>query len=62
MEMDEFKAEALVMHAQLLAKVKEYVEAAELLREAQELEFRENVADFLKKVEHIILVIEATRS
>ena len=62
MEMDEFKAEALVMHAQLLARVKEYVEAAELLREAQELEFRENVADFLKKVEHIILVIEATRS
>jgi len=61
-ELDDFKAEALVMHAQLLARVKEYVEAAELLREAQEIEFKENVADFLKQVEHIILVIEATRS
>jgi len=61
-EIDEFKAQALVMHGQLLARVKEYVEAAELLREAQELEFKENVADFLEQVEHIILVIEATRS
>ena len=61
-ELDDFKAEALVMHAQLLARVKEYVEAAELLREAQEIEFKENVADFLEQVEHIILVIEATQS
>lgn len=61
-ELDDFKAEALVVHAQLLAKSKEYVEAAELLHEAQSLEFKENVDDFLKKLEHIILVIEATRS
>lgn len=61
-ELDDFKAEALVMHAQLLARVKEYVEAAKLLREAQEIEFKENIADFLEQVEHIILVIEATRS
>ncbi len=61
-KLDDFKAEALVMHGQLLAKIKEYVEAAELLREAQEIEFKANVADFLKQVEHIILVIEATRS
>ena len=61
-KLDDFKAEALVMHGQLLAKIKEYVEAAELLREAQEIEFKANVADFLKQVEHIILVIEATRA
>ena len=61
-ELDDFKAEALVMHAQLLARGKEYTESAELLREAQEIEFKENVEDFLKKVEHIILVVEATQS
>ncbi len=58
--LDDFKAEALVAHAQLLAKSKEYVEAAELLREAQSIDFKDSVEDFLKKVEHIILVIEAT--
>jgi tetratricopeptide (TPR) repeat protein len=61
-ELDDIKAEALVMHAQLLARGKQYIESAELLREAQEIEFKENVADFLEKVEHIILVIEATNS
>ena len=59
-ELDDYKAKALVAHAQLLAKGKEYYEAAELLQEAQNIDFKDNVADFLEKVEHIILVVEAT--
>lgn len=59
-KLDDFKAEALVAHAQLLTKIKDWDKAAELLTEAQEVDFKENVQDFLEQVERIQMITAAT--
>ncbi len=52
--LDGFEADAKVRHAQLLAtKQGRYAEALPLLRRAQDLNFRENVQDFLEQVENL---------
>ena len=49
--MEEFEADAKVRHAQVLAAQGKYAEALPLLRRAQALDPRDNVADFLEQIE-----------
>lgn len=48
-----FEADASVKHAQVLVQSKKYVQAAELLRKAQKIKPRENVQQYLDKVEQV---------
>jgi len=47
----EFSASAYVQHGQLLVKMKKYSEASRMLRRAQEINYSDNVQDFLDRVE-----------
>jgi len=47
----EYQAKALVQHGQLLVKMQKYREAARKLRQAQEIDYSDNVQDFLDRVE-----------
>jgi len=49
----DFQADAKVRHAQLLVRESRYAEALPLLREAQKLEYRENVQQYLEQVEAV---------
>ena len=49
--LDDYKAEALVYHAQLLVRQRKYTEALPLLRNAQRIHERSDVQDFLEQVE-----------
>jgi tetratricopeptide (TPR) repeat protein len=48
-----FEAKAKVQHGQLLVREKKYEEALPLLRSAQEIEYRENVQEYIKQVEQV---------
>lgn len=48
-----FEADAKVRHAQLLVNQSRYAEAVPLLKQAQELESRDDVARFLEQVERV---------
>lgn len=50
---DGYEAEAKVRHAQLLVTQSRYAEAVPLLKRAQELDFRDDVANYLQQVERI---------
>ncbi|HXV76726.1 MAG TPA: tetratricopeptide repeat protein [Candidatus Polarisedimenticolaceae bacterium] len=50
---EEFEAEAKVRHAQLLVELSRYEAAVPLLKRAQELEPRDDVANYLEQVERI---------
>lgn len=48
-----FEADALLKHAQLKVRLQKYPEAVAMLRRAQKLKPRENVARYLEKVEQV---------
>ncbi|MEQ8819986.1 MAG: tetratricopeptide repeat protein [Sumerlaeia bacterium] len=48
-----FEADAKVRHAQLLASQEKYDEALPLLRRAQQVNYRENVQEYLEQVERV---------
>ncbi len=50
---EEFEAEAKVRHAQLLVRNGKYTEALPLLRQAQQIQPRENVQEYLEQVETV---------
>lgn len=52
-KLDDYEAEAKVRHAQLLVQQGKYTEALPLLRSAQQLNYRENVQDYLDQIERI---------
>ncbi len=47
----DFGAQAMVQHGQLLVKMQKYRDAAKILRRAQEIDHNDNVQDFLDRVE-----------
>ena len=49
--LEDFKADALLSHAQLLVRQRKYAEALPLLRSAQRIDERSAVQDFLEQVE-----------
>ncbi len=48
-----YEPDAKVRHAQLLVKLGKYNEALQLLRQAQQLSFRENIQKYLEQVERV---------
>ncbi len=52
-KLDAFAADAFLKHAQLKVQKQKYTEAVELLRRAQKVKPRENVARYLERVEQI---------
>jgi hypothetical protein len=51
--MDEFEVKAKVRHAQVLVGLTRYADALPLLRRAQEVKPREDVARYLEQVERL---------
>ena len=47
----DFAAQAYVEHGKLLVRMRKYQDAVRMLRRAQEIDYRENVQDFLLRVE-----------
>jgi tetratricopeptide (TPR) repeat protein len=52
-KLEAFSADAFLKHAQLKVQQQKYTEAVELLRRAQKVKPRENVARFLERVEQV---------
>jgi tetratricopeptide (TPR) repeat protein len=50
---DEFEAEASLKHAQALVRAERYKDALPLLKQAQELNPREDVAQYIKQLERL---------
>lgn len=51
--LEAFEADAKVRHAQLLVGLNKYTEALPLLRRAQQINYRENIQDYLEQVERV---------
>ncbi len=60
-ELDEFRVDTLIRHAQLMVRLEKYEEAAGLMREAQDFEFQANVQIFLDQVEQYIKALRAAK-
>ena len=52
-QLEAFEADAKVRHAQLLVGMGNYAQALPLLRRAQQINYRENIQDFLEQVERV---------
>lgn len=59
--LDEYQVDALTRHAQLMVREEKYDEAALLMREAQDIEFKPNLQIFLDQVEQYIKALRAAR-
>ncbi|MGF1572421.1 MAG: tetratricopeptide repeat protein [Sumerlaeia bacterium] len=51
--LENFEADAKVRHAQLLVGLNRYTEALPLLRRAQQINYRENIQEYLEQVERV---------